>query len=241
MKSNLKNSLPYLIALLAVVLVSNSACRKDPEEVLELLSNSEAAEIVETALASKTAGFTMPAIDAAQIIEAYLNNCNVPGDTTLSKSKAGGAATYNYTFNMDWLITCSGANIPQSAAVNISANGAFTSLHWSGSDATSGNLKYTGLDLQSTAYIINGSYNLEGDITGTLRKVDPSFDCVTELDLVDLTISKESLKVTGGTGTVHITGATANGTTKTLDGTLTFNNDGTATVKVNGYEHTFQL
>ena len=241
MKFNRKNLLPLFAALLLAALTALTSCRKDPEEIIELLSNSEAAEIVETALATKTAGLTMPAIDAAQIIEAYLNNCNVPGDTTLSKSKVAGPATYSYTFSMDWLITCSNLNVPQSAEVDIAANGSFSTLHWTGSDVSAGNLTYTGLDFQAPAYIINGSYSLEGDITGSLRKVDPSFNCTTELTVVNMTIDKDALKVTGGSGTVKITGTTANGGSKTLDGSLTFNSDGTATVKVNGYEHTFEL
>ena len=98
MQFNQKNLSSFFAALLFAALTVFSACRKDPEEIIELLSNSEAAEIIETAISSKTAGFTMPAIDAAQIIETYLNSCNVPGDTSLNKSKAGGAATYDYTF-----------------------------------------------------------------------------------------------------------------------------------------------
>lgn len=241
MKLNQKNLLPLFATLLFSALTALTACRKDPEEIIALISNSEAAEIVETAMASKTAGFTMPVIDASQIIETYLNSYNTPGDTTVQKSKDGGAATYNYTFNMDWLVTCSNLNIPQSASVNIAANGAFTSLHWSGNDVTAGNLTYTGLDLQSPEYIVNGSYELEGDITGALRKVSPTFNCLTELHLTDLKINKSTLKITGGTGTVSVVGNAANGDTKTLNGSLVFNADGTVTVTVNGYSRTFPL
>jgi hypothetical protein len=241
MKNYQMNLIPFFAATLFVALTALTACRKDPEEIIALLTNSEAAEIIETAVASKTAGFAMPVIDASQIIDAYLNNCNVPGDTTLNKSKAAGAATYNYTFNMDWLVTCSNLNLPQSAQVDITANGAFSSLHWAGSDVTAGNLTYTGLDLQAPEYIINGSYDLEGDITGALRKATPSFNCLTTLQLVNLTISKTTYNITGGTGTATVVGNAANGETKTLTGELLFNSDGTLTVTVNGYTHTFPL
>lgn len=232
----------FLFASCALFLsILFNSCKKDPEQIAELISNSEAAEIVETALADKTAGFTMPVIDASQIIEAYLNNCNVPGDTTLNKSKSGGAATYSYTFNMNWLVNCSNANLPQSATVDITANGAFNSLHWSGNDATSGHLAYTGLELQAPAYIVNGSYTLNGDITGSLRKTAPSFDCNTQIQVQNLTIDKDDMKITGGAGTVVITGKTASGDEQTLNGAITFNGDGTATVVVNGHTHTFPL
>jgi hypothetical protein len=240
MTFNQKNLLPLFAAMFFAALTSLTSCRKDPEEIVELLSNSEASEIIETALASKTAGFTMPVIDATQIIETYLNSCNTPGDTSLNKSKSGGAATYNYTFYMDWLVICSNLNLPQSAVMDITSSGSFSSPHWSGSDVTAGNLTYTGLDLQAPDYIINGAYELEGDITGSLRKVSPTINCLIELHLVDLKINKSDLKITGGTGTAKVIGNAANGETKTLEGSFVFNGDGSATVTVNGYVHNFQ-
>lgn len=230
-----------LVVLFFAAVAALTSCKKDPQEIVELLTNSEATEIIEAALAEKTAGFTMPVVDASQIVEAYLNNCNVPGDTAITKSKTGAVATYNYNFNMDWLVTCTNLNLPQSATVNIAANGNFSSLHWAGSDVTSGNLTYTGLDLQAPEYIINGSYELEGDITGTLRNSNPTFNCLTEIYVVDLKINKTTLKITGGSGTAKVIANTAKGDTKTLTGDLVFNSDGTVTVTVNGVTHTFPI
>ena len=216
-----------------------ASCRKSGEEILALLNDSEAAEILETAVSTKTAGFTAPTIDMAQIIDTYLNSCNVPGDTTLNKSKVAVGASYNYTFNMDWLVTCSNLSVPQSAAVGIAGNGTFSSAHWNGSDVTTGDLVFTGLSPQETAYIVNGSYELEGDLTGNLRNIDPTLSCSTELQITNMTISKTTYKVTGGSGTAKITGSSSSGQQQTLNGLLTFNADGTVTVKVNEHTHSF--
>ncbi len=215
-----------------------ASCRKSGEEIIALLSETEAAEILETSVSAKMAGFTMPTVDMAQILENYLNSCNVPGDTSLQKSKTAVGATYNYTFNMDWLVTCSNLGVPQSAAVGIAGNGTFSSPHWSGSDVTVGELVFTGLSPQEPAYIVNGTYELEGDLTGNLRRVDPTLNCVTELNISNLTISKSSYQVTGGSGTAKITGS-SNGRQQTLNGVLTFHADGTVTVTVNGHTHDF--
>lgn len=67
--------LSFLLATFALL----ASCKKSPEEIAELLSDSEAAELVETSMSGKTAGLTMPVVDATRIIEGYLNNCNVPG------------------------------------------------------------------------------------------------------------------------------------------------------------------
>lgn len=240
MKSTKKNLLPFFALLFVAALATLTSCRKDAEDIIELLTNSEAAEIIEDAVANKTAGFTAPTIDAAAIIDAYLNSCGVPGDTSINKVKTTGLATYDYSFGMDWLVTCSDLGIPQSANVGIAGNGDFTSPHWAGTEATIGDLSFTGLSPQESSYTVNGSYDLTGDLTGSLRKVSPSFDCVVALDLTNLLIDKTTYKITGGSGIATVTASTANGQTKTLTGTLLFNGNGSATVEVNGHEHTFQ-
>jgi len=235
------NQIFLSIALFTASLVLFSACRKNPEEIAELITESEAAEIVETAVAERSAGFTMPVIDMAEILENYLANCGTPGDTLLQKSKTGSLASYTYTFGMEWLVNCNALGIPLNATTSIAGNGSFTTPRWTGSDATTGNLTFTGLDGQSAAYIVNGSYSLAGDITGALRNVSPTFNCKTQLTLNNMTIDKTSYAITGGTGTAVVTGTTGNGNTKTITGNLTFNGNGTVTVDVNGYVHTFQL
>ncbi|MBK6998394.1 MAG: hypothetical protein IPH31_27270 [Lewinellaceae bacterium] len=240
MKSIQKNLLPFFSVLFFAALATLTSCRKDPEEIIELITNSEAAEIIEDAVANRTAGLTAPTIDAAAIVDAYLNSCGIPGDTSFNKVKTGGAATYDYTFGMDWLVTCSNLNVPQTANIGIEGNGNFTSPHWLGSEATIGDLTFTGLNPQESSYVVNGSYDLTGNLTGSLRKVSPSFDCIVALDLTNLLLDKTTYKITGGSGFATVTASTANGQSRTLTGTLVFNGNGSATVEVNGYEHTFQ-
>jgi hypothetical protein len=240
MKSNQKNLPALFAALLLAAAATLSSCRKDPQEIIALLSESEAAEIIEDAIANKTAGFTMPTVDAAAIVETYLNSCNTPGDTLLNKVKTTGLATYDYTFGMDWLVACNDLSVPQSANVDIAGNGDFSSPHWQGSQVTVGDLTFTGLGLQDPAYIVNGTYNLVGDLTGSLRKVSPSFDCTVALTLTSLTMNKTNYQITSGTGTATVTATAANGDTKTLSGTLLFNGNGSATITVNDHTHTFQ-
>jgi hypothetical protein len=240
MKSNQKNLLPFFVLLFFAALAALTSCRKDPDEIIELISNSEAAEIIEDAVANRTAGFTAPTIDAATIVDAYLNSCGVPGDTSLSKVKTTGAATYDYTFGMDWLVTCTNLGVPQSANVGIAGSGDFSSPHWLGTETTVGELTFTGLSPQEASYVVNGSYDLTGNLTGSLRKVSPSFDCVVSLSITNLVMDKTNYQITGGSGVATVTATAANGQTRTLNGTLVFNGNGSATVEVNGHEHTFQ-
>lgn len=236
-----RNPVLFACTLFASVLITLSACRKDAEEIVALLTESEAAEIIETAISERTGGITAPTIDMAQLLELYLENCGTPGDTTLVKSKNGGVSTFNYTWNMGWLVNCNALGVPLDANTTISGNGYYTSLHWNGNAATNGSLAFTNLNPAESNYIANGSYTLQGDITGSLRKTTPTFNCKTEITLKDLNIRKSDYMVTGGSGTAVVTGNDGKGNTQTLNGTLTFNGDGTVTVVVNGHTHSFQL
>lgn len=241
MKFNRKNQTLAALLFFVSALACFSSCRKTAEDIIEIISESEAAEIAETAIAERTAGMSMPTVDMAQILETYLENCGVPGDTTLQKSNSGANASYNYTFGLEWLVNCNDLGVPQNAEVGLSGDGTFSTNRWSGDEQASGTLTFTGLNPQATDYIVNGSYTLEGDVTGDLRRVDPTFSCTTTITLVNVTISKSTYKITGGSGAVQITGTNGQGNTRTLTGTLTFNGDGTVTVVVNGHSHTFPV
>lgn len=217
------------------------ACRKNAEEVVEMLSNTEAAEIMESAVASRSAGATMPAEEMAKMLEADLGDCGTPGDTSFQRSSTAGPVNYNYLFNLDWLINCNNAGIPQGAQVGVAGNGTFNTQRWSGNDVTTGALVFTGLNPQATAYTVNGSYTLDGGLTGNLRNIDPSLNVEITVNLTDLTIRKSDRFITGATGTVVLVATNARGRTETVNGALVFNGDGTATVTVNGFSYTFPL
>lgn len=206
-----------------------------------MLSNAEAAEIVENAVASRSAGAAMPAEEMAKMLESDLGDCGIPGDTSFQRSSTAGPVAYNYLFNLNWLINCNNVGIPQDAQVGVAGNGTFNTQRWSGNDVTTGSLHFAGLNPQATAYTVNGSYALDGGLTGNLRNLDPTLDVEITVDLTDLTIRKSDRFITGGTGTVVIVATNARGRTETVNGTLVFNGDGTATVMINGFSYSFPL
>lgn len=236
-----RNPVLFACALLTATLFTLSSCNKSTEEIAALITESEAAEIIETAVAQRSAGVTMPTIDMAALVDQYLENCGTPGDTTILKSKNGAATTFNYTFNMNWLVNCNALGIPLNASAAVTGNGSFNSLHWYGSNATNGSLVFTGLNPSAPNYIADGSYGLQGDITGSLRRNTPTFNCKTDVTVKDLTMRKSDYSIIGGTGTAVITATNGQGETTSLTGSLTFNGDGTVTVVINGQSHTFQL
>ncbi|HMX40923.1 MAG TPA: hypothetical protein PK971_08130 [Saprospiraceae bacterium] len=228
----------HTLLLLLLTALTFTACKKDPEEVVALLSETEAAEIVETALSDRTAGMESPTADLAKLIESSLSQCGVPGDTSLSKNKAG-VVSYNYTYALGWVVNCNALNIPQNASTTLKGSGSFGTARWDGNTQGSGSLVFTGLAPSEPNYIANGSYTAAGTLNGDFRQKDPSISCTTELTLSNMSINKTTRSTNGGTGTVKIVATAANGSTQTLDGSLVFNSDGSITVTVNGHSHTF--
>lgn len=230
-----------LLAAIALAATLFASCQKNPEEVAALLSDSEAAELVENSVAERSAGVTQPTVDMASLIENFIQDCGVPGDTSIQRSNTLGPVTYNASFQLGWLVNCNAANIPQDMQVTIEGNGSFGSAHWSGSETSEGDLTFTGLGLQATEYLANGSFDLEGNVTGSLRNADPALDVQITLELKDLRIRKTDNYITGGSGTAVLIATNGRGNTQTVNATLLFNGNGTVTVTVNGHTHTFPI
>lgn len=218
-----------------------TSCRKNSDDIAALISDTEAAEITETAVAERTAGATLPAVEAAKLLESNLFNCGVPDDTTFQRSQSTGPASYDHIITIGWLVNCNPLNVPQDATVDVTGAGAFNSTRWSGSRQSAGQLVLTGVAPSATAYVANGTYALAGQHTGDLRRTDPSIEVTTTLNLTNLTIRKSDYQITGGTGEVEVAATTFQGHSRTVNGTLVFHGNGTATVTVNGHAHTFLL
>lgn len=229
----------FLILLASLILATS--CRKNAEEVTELLSESDAAELTEAAVSERTGGSSMQTVDMTTVIEAYLDQCGVPGDTAFTRSSSAALYSYNYTFNMDWLLHCTDLGFPIDAAVEVAGNGSFGTQRWDGMGQGSGNFVLTGLGLQEDEYLANGAYILTANVTGDLRRTDPSFDASISLTLSDLSIRKSDGYITGGSGTVTVTASGSNGNSKTRTGTLVFNGNGTATVTIGSHVYSFPV
>lgn len=236
-----RSRLSILTFALFVALFTFASCRKDAEEIVALLTDSEAAEIAESAVAERTAGATMPTIDMSEILAAIPQTCDVPGDTILQRTGGVAGTSYNYSFTLDWLVDCNDFGIPQSASVDVTGAGTFSSAHWSGNDQCTGDLAITGVAPSATDYVVNGSFALTGSMTGSLRHNDPTLTVNTTVNLSNMTVRKSDYVITGGNGTLVITASNAQGNSQTVNGALVFNGDGTVTVTINGHSHNFPI
>lgn len=225
-----------LFAIMAIV----SACSKE-DATEELLTEKEAAEIVESAVSDRSGGASTTTLAAVEMAELPTAACGISGDTIISKSVTAGPITFSTVNNIAWQTICNQLNIPTGGELTFNGTNSFNSNNWTGNATSEGELLLTGLLPTATVYTLNGNYDYAGTITGNLRRRDPSLNTSVAVELTSVTVSKQTKKITGGAGTVVISVTAQSGQNATLTGSLTFNGDGTATVTINGYSYTFPV
>lgn len=229
------------IFLLLLVTSFFPACKKDNENPAELLTEAEAAELVEAAASERTAGLGQTTSIMTGILANPGDFCGQTNDTSFQRSQSIGPVTYFAGYDIQWTVNCNNLNVPQNAQVDLTEVRNFSSTRWDGAGAGSGDLTVSGLNPSSTACTFNGAYATNGQLTGSIRQSHPTFSCITQFDLANLAVRKSDGAITSGSAVVSITATASNGTTQTLSGTLVFNGDGTATVTIQGYSYTFGL
>ncbi|MEZ4829934.1 MAG: hypothetical protein R3C61_27180 [Bacteroidia bacterium] len=217
-----------MIALIATLTWS---CQ---EETLEIVSEEEAVEVIESAVVTSTEGMSSQVEDAAAMTEVYVNSiCGQSFDSTITKSLASGTRTYNYTYMWDGSLTCNGAGIPQSISFTYSSNGQYDTPRMSSADQASGSFVLSGLQPSSGNYVYNGSFGRSGSQTSKIRNQN-SFTSQLTLTTTNLTVDKSSYEILSGTADVVLTGTASNGTGFSFTGQITFNGNQSATLIVNG-------
>lgn len=234
------NSIFALVLLVSGTLFTTS-CRKNAEEVQALVTDSEAAEILETTISERSAGMTVPTTEMAEIATESSLDCGLTNDTSFQVSKTVGLNSYSRNFNLQWTVNCTQFGVPENALFNVSGSGTFGSANWTGNTTADGALTFTGLSLQQPNYTAYGTYNYAGTLQGDLRRTDPTLSCVATITMDNLTISKATNEITSGSGSATLTVTSASGQTASFTGTVVYNGNGTVTVVVNGHTHTFQL
>lgn len=241
----LPNNLSRLFFLLVAVLLLSS-CRKN--DTTTTITADDAADAITYAFESSSGGTADELADASQytLNQGYgktegINtlSCGVPFDSTITLTYNGANTTASYTHNWHMLLSCSGP-VPASLAFEGSYSGNFNSLRMQSSNTGSRALTVTGLEPSAQVYTFNGSTSRTGSHTSKVRN-QTTFNVTIQSSLSNVTVSKTSYHITGGSGTVTATCSTSGGNSQTFNGTIVFNNNSTATLTINGTNYTIQL
>jgi hypothetical protein len=222
--------------ILLAIFFSMQSCRKE-----EIVANEDdAADAIETALVKSSGGTSEDIAANAAFTSESVNdlNCTVQFDTSVTFVNSGIAVT---SFSHAWsvLLNCNGAN-PESITWSGTYNGNFDAPRIKGNCTGSRNWTITGLDAVNTNYNLNGTTSRSGTHTSKVRN-NYEFSNTINFSLTNLTVDKTTYRIIGGTATVQATLSVSNGSSKTFNGNIVFNGNGTATLTINGNTYTISI
>ena len=234
----LKASFLTLLALAAI------SCNKDSDDdSTPAVTEEEAVELVEASLSEESAGASATTAEYARAYEEEIEQnvqCNVGQQTSYNLTYNGNLAQANYHFEWDYLIACNSLSIPESATLNSSGNGTYSTNRLESDDASTFNASVTGLEPSVSAMTFNGNFERSGTQRLTTNQNTRSITSTFSTQLNDLVVSKADYQIDSGTGSFTLTG-TNNEHQFSFAGTIEFTGNQTATVTINGSSYNISL
>ena len=238
-EENYYKNMKTIIINFSIVLASMFffSCRGG--EVLETISESEAAEVIGNAISAETEGLTEQVEDAADIAAAYLDSCGTVYDSLINKTQGQGIRTYDYTLSWSWQMTCNSLSIPQTLSMSYTSDGLYDTPRMSSQDQSNGNFTVSGLEILAAEYVFNGAVSRSGSQVSKLGNQN-SFTSQVQMNMQNVAYHKNDLEVSSGTADVTISGTDSNGNSFSFSGDIVFNGGKTATLTINGTAYPIQ-
>lgn len=223
--------------------MSFTACNKDRDDD-PALTNDEVVALVEAALQTETEGVAAESADAAYIADTYTEKsltmeCGQTIDSTVTRTYNNAQATANYVWNWNWTLNCDQLGLPATIAFGAQSSGSYQTSRMSSNDNMTSNLVIEDLVLGAN-YTLSGAYTRSGSQTSGVRNQN-AFTSTLVIEIDDLKVAKGTRRIVSGTADFVLTGEGTGGRSFSFEGDIIFNNDGTATLVINGMQYTIDL
>jgi len=234
------------LSFAAVLLLAAVACKKSNNTTPTTggnVSNQEAADMVAGSISLNSNGVANVAADAslnASIFVSTHASCGTTKSDSISRqSNPNAPFSYSYKLKYNFTVDCDGSQ-PDSLSSNLTYSGSFNGPNMSSSNSGTSNFTVNGLLPGASNFVINGEYKRAGSFSS---KIDTSNHGNSNIDIVikSLTLAKPSRNIVSGTATISITGDVPRKGSFSYTGTLVFNNNGTATLTLNGTVYIINL
>lgn len=233
----IKRNIPVLFFVLTTL--TFTSCDKK-EEIINIISESDVIEIIETTFQNDIGGLTTNLEDLTeQLIVAVTSAevCDTTYNNTIEKDHQGAQVQASYTSELTYEMLCNTIDLPQTADFSISTISTYSTPRIESDDSSNFEGNATGLELSSTTLNITGNYNSVGTQDSDYRQ-QQSISSDFDIDLTSLKIDKQSRNIESGSGIFLFT-ASQNGDHFSYSGTITFNGNNTATIVIN--ETTYEV
>lgn len=228
MKSNIKKLGLTVIAILGLTLTSCDT--DDGDDIIIVISEERAAEIVASSLAYNTYGIASNISYVSNEISTILN-CDEQATKsgTNNYTSAFGNVTSTYQFVESYSKTCTPTEIID---YSISAFQDIDALYFTSQQDVEAGFTVTGLEDTSTNELYSGSYHREGNWFS--KTFNDNLDIEYDMDFSDLNVDKTTYYIVSGTSSFSMDANYSETSESTLfNGTVTFLNDNEAQIDFN--------
>jgi hypothetical protein len=229
----------FPILLFSLTAVCFNSCEK-AEEFIEVVSETEAVEIIETTLQTDVGGLTTNLEGMAeQLIDATTSGelCDTPYDNTVGETIDRPQIQASYSIDYAYQLTCNALSIPQSATWDILTSSSYSTQRIGSTDEGVFTGSATGLQPSSSSLILAGNYVREGTQDLSFR-TPQNVSSTLSVVIADIEINKQSLDIVSGEGTLSFTDNSPENAFN-FEGRIVFTGNNTATLTLNG--NTYQL
>ena len=234
---------PVLSVFLLSILFLSS-CDNTEEKEIQLITEEDAVEVVESALMYGSEGISDEAKDASEVAKDYseaasISSCGESFDSTLIKEIERPKIRAFYSTSWAWMISCNDFFIPEALSFGRTATGTYETSRFIGDSQSSSTWGLDSLILGGSWNLV-GSYNRSGTHQSKVRNQNAlSFEL--EIEMASLEVDKGDLEIRSGTGTFSLLLSDGNDNSTSLEGSITFLGDGMATIIINGNTYEIEL
>lgn len=222
-------TIPALVILSTGLLFSS--CKKDSADD-QSITNEDIAEAVSQSVSPASAGLVAQTDITADIAINRHMACGASKDSVITgQSVSGAAIAWFYRHELNRTLTCN-EGVPSVLNLSYKGKTTYTTLRMSSNDSAWATGTVTGLEPASNNLVLNQEYTRKGSqqsLVGRKR----SFTSTITITSAAITVSKATRRIISGTASIQFEGKTSGGITVSRGGTIIFEGNQKATLKLN--------
>lgn len=229
--NNLRSILRFALAvsISGILMIS---CKKNDTADDNNISDDDVAEAVTQSVSASSGGLVQQTETSATLAAQKHLSCGETRDTTIIGANISGAAiVYSFTQQLSRTLTCT-EGIPSTLMINYKGKFVYTTLRMSSNDSSYATSVITGLEPASANIVLNQNYVRKGSQQSLIR-LRRSFTSTITITGTNITVSKATRKIISGTANFQFEGKTSGGRIITRGGTIVFEGNQTAKLKLN--------
>lgn len=241
---NNQTCIPRTFTRFAIVLFTAGAlfasCKKDSSADDNAITNDDVAETISQSFSASSGGMMLETQGATELAIQNKLVCGQTKDSAISAASAPGSPiTWAFSYHFTRSLACT-EGIPSSLTFQSEGKSSYTTSRMSSKDSSYGQTVITQLAPSAVNLLVNQQYVRKGSQQSLIR-AQRSFTSTITFTGTNITISKSTRMILSGTATVQFEGKSSNGVTVIRSGTITFDGNQKATLKLlNGATYPLQ-